>query len=349
MPSSRFFTRTIMIAAAVTVGLLPASPNARGTDGLGTDALGSDALGSEVGLIEPGTELVVRQERCSCDSVRCTCDGGCWETACCETPIERYRKSFYQGSELLGGYLVDTGDQAGGMDQTFEEARVSFGLPLGSMDNILGFRPYFRADHLRGPTAIDLPGTLYNTGVSILNQKKWSDRWSTTLVLAPSVRSDFTTSEDAFRLFGLALLNWQCRRDLSLSFGVVYFDRADFRLLPAVGASWTPTPRWKIDATMPRPRIARRIWKDGGNAEGWAYFGGMIGGNTWAVTRLSGQRDELTIRDLRLLFGYEVIRQGNRGCFVEGGLAMDRTIEYERQDIEIELDSGVFVQAGWQF
>jgi hypothetical protein len=145
------------------------------------------------------------------------------------------------------------------------------------------------------------------------------------------------------------MMNWQARSDLSLSLGVVYFDRADFRLLPAVGASWTPTPRWRIDATMPRPRIARRLWKQGGQAEGWAYFGGMIGGNTWAVSRDSGKTDELTLRDLRVLFGYEVLRNGNRGLYLESGYAFDRKIEYERQDIDISLDAGLFLVAGWKF
>lgn len=188
-----------------------------------------------------------------------------------------------------------------------------------------------------------------NTGVSIFNQCQWSDTCSTTLLLTPSVRSDFKTQRRAFRLFGLALWNWQCRDDLKFSLGAVYFDRADFQLLPAFGFSWTPTPQWRIDATMPRPSIARRLWKDVGNAEGWAFFGGSIGGTTWAVTHDSGLDDELTLRDFRMLLGYEEIRAGNHGRFVEGGFAFGRTIEYERQDIEIDLDSGFFAHAGWRF
>ena len=267
----------------------------------------------------------------------------------CETPIERYRKSFCQGAEVLGGYLFDTGDQNGGMDQSFEEVRANFGLPLGSMDNLLGFRPYFRADHLKGPITLDVPATLYNTGLNILHQKKWNEKFSSTVVVTPSVRSDFTTSDNAFRLFGLALMNWECHPDLTVSLGVVYFDRADFNFLPAFGAVWNPSPTWKIDATMPRPRIFHRMWKEGGNAEGWAYLGGKIGGNTWGVSRASGVTDELTIRDFRVFGGYEVIKPGNRGFFIEGGWAFGRTVEYETADIEIDLDSAFFLDAGLRF
>ena len=35
------------------------------------------------------------------------------------------------------------------MNQAFEEVRADFGIPLGSMDNLIGLRPYFRADQLR--------------------------------------------------------------------------------------------------------------------------------------------------------------------------------------------------------
>lgn len=266
-----------------------------------------------------------------------------------EVPIDRFRRSFYQGAEVLGGYLWDTGDAAGGLDQTFEEARVSFGLPLGSMDNILGIRPFFRAEHLNGPTAIDLPETLYSTGVALLNQIKWSEKISTTVVVAPAVRSDFRTSENSVRIFGLGLVNWKPQDNLTLSVGAVFFDRNDVSVLPAIGIVYLPRPWWKIDATMPRPRIARRIWKQGGEAEAWAYLGGRLGGNTWVVKRDTGLNDELTLRDFQILGGYEVMRKGNRGLFIEGGYAFGRSIEYEVQDIEIDLDDGVFIQAGWQF
>lgn len=267
----------------------------------------------------------------------------------CETPIERYRKSFCQGAELRGGYLFDLGDAEGGMNQAFEEVRADFGIPLGSMDNLIGLRPYFRADQLQSLNSLDVPTALYNTGLNILHQRKWNPVFSSTVVVTPSIRSDFTTSSNAFRVFGLALMNWKCRSDLTLSLGAVYFDRADFNLLPAFGVVWTPTPEWKIDATMPRPRIFHRLWKQGGEAEGWAYLGGSIGGNTWAVTRESGLTDELTIRDFRFMGGYEVIEKGNRGHFVEAGLAFGRTVEYERQDIELDLDAGLYLDAGIKF
>jgi len=266
-----------------------------------------------------------------------------------EIPIERFRKSFYQGAELAAGYLSDSGNQAGGLDLTYQEARASFGIPLGSLDNLLALSPYLRTDQLHGPRTIDAPETLYDTGVTLFNRKQWSDRFSHTLMLTPSVRSDFRTSKNAFRLFGLALWNWQKHPDLSLSLGAVYLGRSDLPPLPAFGFSWTPKPTWRLDAVMPRPRLSHRLWKDGGNAEGWVYIGGTLGGNTWAVRRNNGSDDELTISDLRLLFGYEEIRRGNRGLFAEAGYSFNRSIEYEASEEEVDLDDGLFIQAGWKF
>lgn len=276
-----------------------------------------------------------------------------------ETELENFRRGVFQGGELLGGFLADGSGApvgpgtTGGLDETFWEVRLSTGIPLGSLDNLLGVRPFFRADHLSGLSGIDAPETLYSTGVTLFHRKKWNERISTMVIATPSVRSDFTTSDNAFRLFGLGLVNWQCRDDLSLSLGAVYFDRSDLGVLPAVGLSWTPTPEWKIDLMMPRPQINRRLWVDPGQAEGWVFVGGSIGGNTWAVTReggvRDGQSDELTVNGLRVFGGYETLVTGNRGWGVEVGYVFNRSIEYERQAIEFDLHDAVFVEASWKF
>ncbi|WP_283434318.1 hypothetical protein [Neorhodopirellula lusitana] len=266
-----------------------------------------------------------------------------------EVPVERFRRSFYQGSEISGGHVQGLGDRAGGLNQTYLEARVAVGVPLGSLENILAVSPFFRTDLLDGPTAIDVPETLYSTGVTLLQRKQWTEKLSTMVLLTPAVRSDFTTSENAFRLLGLGVVNWQVSTDWNVSLGAVYFDRSDLGVLPVIGATWTPRPWCKLDLTMPRPRLSYRTWKQGALAEAWAYVGGQLGGNTWAVSRDDGSHDELTVGELRLLFGYEVIQQGNRGLQIEGGYAFNRSIEYEHQDIEIDLDDAIFLQAGWKF
>lgn len=269
-------------------------------------------------------------------------------------PIERFRRGFFQGVELAGGALLDTGSRLGGLDQSYWEASASFGVPLGSFTNILAVSPFFRADHLAGPTELALPETLYSTGVNLFHRKEWTPRISTTVLLAPSVRSDFTTSQNAFRLFGLGLINYQSSPSLKWSLGAVYFDRADLGVLPAVGLTWTPREDLEFEFLMPRPRFRKRLWRTDDQAEAWLYAGASIGGNTWAISQDVGasdtiQLEELTLSGLRSFVGYEVIRAGNRGLRVEGGIVFRRDIELEQQALRYKLDNALFVEAAWKF
>ena len=266
-----------------------------------------------------------------------------------EVPIERFRRSFFQGAHWRSGYWLGLGDRLGGLDITLSEVGLSFGVPLGSMDHVLAMQPYFQASHFNGPSALDVPGTLYDTGVRFLVRSKWTPLVSTTVLVSPSVRSDFHTSTDATRVFGLGLVNWQANPAWRYSVGAVYLDREDVRILPAVGFVWTPTPQWKVDGMFPRPRIAKRLCKNGPLEERWAYLGGTFGGNSWSVQRAAGGDDQLTLQEFGLLAGYEVIRAGNRGLVLELGYGFARSLEYASDQIERDLDDALFASLVWKF
>lgn len=267
----------------------------------------------------------------------------------CDKPIVRFRKSFYQGVSTSFGYVHD--DPATGMSVTTLDGSANFAMPImGDMDNLLSFTPYIRTDMLDAAAVFDVPDQLFDTGFKVFWRKVIDDRWSSMVLFTPSYRSDFQSSDGAFRIFGMGLLVWQCVPDkLSLSGGVVHTGRADFPVLPAIGLIWTPTPEWKFDVQFPSPRISRRVMKDGQNSETWAYLSGVFGGNTWAVERPSGTEDELTIRDLRLVIGLEQLLPENRGLFIETGYVFNRSVEYERIPSERELDSAIMLRGGISF
>ena len=261
-----------------------------------------------------------------------------------EQPVERFKKGFFQQLQFKGGYLGsgDSDDLAIG----YSEALVAVGVPLGSLENILGVAPKFRVDFLDGPSDLDLPSQLYTTGVNLLWRKQIHDRWGLMAIASPAVRSDFEATENTVRVFALGLASWQWIPDrLELSFGAVYLDRNDIPLLPALGLKARPTPSWLIDVMFPRPRVAYRFLKDGPRSELWGYFGGTIGGNTWAVLR-DGVNDELTIRDYRLLLGAEVIADGGSGGFIEIGIALGRELEYQVLDQKYDFGDAFLVNAG---
>ncbi len=265
-----------------------------------------------------------------------------------EEPVPRFKKQAIQRISFAGGLVAATQD--GDLNASYFETAIRTGIPLGSFENILGVTPSFRVHWIDSAADLDVPSELYNTGVEFFHLRPISERWKVLAILRPAIRSDFTTSENAFRIFGLGLMIWDWIPDrLSLSVGAVYLDRADLPLLPALGLIWTPRSQSRLELQFPRSRFAHRINKNGAASETWTYLSVGIGGNTWAVTRQSGEPDELSLRDIRLVFGLEKIVAGGGGWFVEAGYAFDRSIEYESDDTEIPISDGIILMGGWAY
>ncbi len=265
-----------------------------------------------------------------------------------EPKLERYKKSFLQKVSVSTGWL--SGGSGSRLDSNFVELSLETAIPLGSFERIMGVTPVFRTDDINAAPGIDVPGELHQAGVSFYIPHKVNDRWSAMAIVSPSVRSDFTTSDNALRIFGLALLTWQAKPDkLAVSFGAVYPDRADLPILPAIGLKWTPNPQTIYDIRFPESRFSWRLAKDSYRSETWMYLSGGLGGNTWAVTRADGTHDELSLKDLRLLFGLEHLLDGGGRLFAESGLAFHRTLEYEATEFEQSFGNAVIIQAGLSY
>lgn len=261
-------------------------------------------------------------------------------------PISRFRKGFFQGGQFSSAQVGAGSDLA----TTTMELNGGFAVPLGSFDNLLAVTPTFRADLIQTEQDIDVPTALYETGVRFFHRKELSDVLSTTLLVSPLIRSDFTTSDNAVRIFGLALLSWEAvPAELTLSGGAVFLGRDDLPVLPAVGLRWTPEPRWRLDLQFPQPRLSYLISKHGSNSEQWIYLGGALGGSTWAVTRDSGESDDLTLRDYRFVVGVEQLLAENRGGFLEIGWVFGRSMEYTNSSYEQEFDDSFVLRAGLSF
>lgn len=262
-----------------------------------------------------------------------------------EETLDRYKRGFLQKASVSTGWL--SGGSGSRLNSNFVELSLETAIPLGSFERIIGLTPSFRTDYIDAGPGVDSPSELHQAGVSFYVPHKINDRWSAMAIVSPSVRSDFTTSDNAFRIFGLALLTWEAKPDrLSVSFGAVYPDRADLPILPAFGLKWTPNPQTVYDIRFPESRFSWRLAKDGCRSETWMYLSGGFGGNTWAVTRADGSHDELSLKDLRLLFGVEHLLDGGSRLFAESGVAFNRTLEYEATEFEQSFGNAVVIQAG---
>jgi hypothetical protein len=265
-----------------------------------------------------------------------------------EIELARYKKQALQSISVSGGGIFEFGQRE--LNSSYLDVGIGTGIPMGSFDNILGVTPRFRVDWIDAAPGIDIPSHLYEFELQFFYRRPIRDRLSLLTIVSPSIRSDLTTDDKAFRVFALGLLNWECIPDrLMVSGGAVVLGRADLPVLPAVGVVWTPNRSTKLDLRFPLTKFSYRLIKDGGRQEIWAYLSGGIGGNTWAVTRASDQTDELSLRDYRLTLGLERLVDGGGGCFAEFGVALGRRLEYERDDTEIKFDDAAIVRAGWRY
>lgn len=313
---------------------------------IGFGGQGQDAFDATAGPEDGSTDRTLEPVGFTQDEI-CV-EESCEQLADCETPLVRHRNGFVQGAQVSYGSIGD--DPATGIVVRTIETSAGFAIPLGSLDNVISITPYFRADLLEAAAIFDVPDSLYDTGVKMFWRRPISERLGSMILVTPSVRSDFQTSENAFRLFGLGLLTWQwVPKTLSVSGGVVYTGREDYPVLPAMGLLWTPSPRWKYDIQFPSPRISYRLAKSGCNHETWGYLGGVFGGNTWAVKRAGGVSDELTLSDLRLVLGLEHLQPQNRSVFVEAGYIFNRSVEYTNIAFQQDLDAALMLRMGLSF
>ncbi|MGB0599478.1 MAG: hypothetical protein ACPGLY_22575 [Rubripirellula sp.] len=265
-----------------------------------------------------------------------------------ELELKRFKKQALQSVSFSAGGLFEFDEQQ--LNTSFLDVGIGSGIPLGSFDNIVAVTPRFRIDWIDAAAGLEIPDHLYEFELQFFYRRPIRDRLSFLTIVSPSIRSDLTTSSNAFRVFALGLFNWECVPDrLTLSLGAVMLGRADLPVLPAVGIVWTPNCWTKFDLRFPLTKLSFRLAKNGGQSETWAYASGGIGGNTWAVTRNIGQTDELSLRDYRFSFGVERLVDGGGGCFLEAGIALGRRLEYERDTTEIEFDDAALIRGGWRY
>lgn len=210
--------------------------------------------------------------------------------------------------------------------------------------------PGFSAHAFNGPVTTDLPATLYDNWLEFRWLKKWNDRWSSDIVVSPSLFTDYDNmSDDAFRITGRAIALYTASPEWQWAFGAIYLDRDDIRAMPAAGAIWTPNDDWKVEVLFPRPRIMRKLSGSDDEKTRWAYLGGEFGGNTYAIERPGMVRDVVTYSVLRMYLGYEVKRAKGFSPRVELGWSFNRSLEYQSGVGDMDLPATAMLRIGGGF
>jgi hypothetical protein len=242
--------------------------------------------------------------------------------------LSSFKNGFFQKFSLSATWLAgEPSTTKLGIVET--ESFITVAVPFPTTEWPLLITPYLQVRSLSGPTTPELPATLYETYVDFLWVPRISPSLLGILALTPSLYSDFeAASDDGFRFAGKGLVRWDIRDEqLQLLAGVLYLNREDIRVLPAGGIIWRPSPEYDLEFIFPRPKLARRLsFTD--SSEDWLYVAGEFGGNSFAVSTTAGVRDTVTLRDWRVMAGWERRRNGGAGMRVEAGYVFSRSVEF---------------------
>ena len=215
---------------------------------------------------------------------------------------------------------------------------------------LLQINPRTSWHFLDGPDFTDVPNNLYEYAIDFSLFLPLNSQWSFLGGVAPGLFTDnHNTSSDAYRVMGRALFLYKQSEYTKWAFGIVYLDRDDVSILPAVGVTYSPAayPNLVFDIMFPKPKISYSYFKDG-DSERTIYLGGEFGGGTWAIQRSGGTEDVLTYGDLKLALGMEHQLSASRSWFVEAAYVFNRDLEFTSGG-EFELDDTGMIRAGIMF
>lgn len=251
--------------------------------------------------------------------------------------------------KLIFNYTwITPGSTTRGFGDNELELKTILAFPIPSRKAPLVVTPGFAVHYLEGPLSPDLPPRVYDAYAQFRWRKRLNPRWAIDLAVTPGVYSDFRQgSDDALRISGHGGAMWTITSNFKLIGGVAYLDRPDLPFLPFGGILWTPHEDLRFELTAPRPKIAQRLHWAGTHHEAiedWVYLAGQYGGGDWAVLRDSGETDELSYRDFRVILGLERKNLQGLDYSLEIGYLFGRRIEFTSDTPAFTPEDGMMLR-----
>lgn len=188
-----------------------------------------------------------------------------------------------------------------------------------------------------GINAPDMPPRLFDLQSAYHVRKRFGLNTMLDVKLGVGVFTDFEGSaRKGVRFPGHVVGYNELTSNLVSLLGIEILDRDDISVLPVVGLVWRPHEELIFECVFPRPRMAMRVSDDSA-----MYIGGELGGGTWAIQRDNNSNDNVTYRDLRVVWGIEEFGADSDSS-MEIGWAFERELEYRSGLGNTELD-GAFI------
>ena len=201
------------------------------------------------------------------------------------------------------------------------------------------------------PILLDLPSRVFGAYLNAGWRPQFTPVFGGEVDFRVGVYSDFSTvSSDSVRFTGTGLGVIRLNPAWAAKLGVTYLDRADIKILPAIGLLWTPNPQTRWDIFFPEPKLAK-YWTTVQNTEVWWYIGAEYGRGSWTAENLNGVpgSTRFDLNDIRVYLGVDWNNLNRYSGFFEVGFVFERRIYYVTNAIELKLDNTFMLSAGFAF
>lgn len=250
---------------------------------------------------------------------------------------------------------ISADDQSNSLGINDSDISLLFQIPrfLGSTQPLY-IVPSFSIHLWDGPknSTADLPASAYSAFLDFGWETDPLRTFGLELGTRVGVFSDFNTfNGDSLRILGKALGRVRLTPTATARAGAFWVDRNRIKLVPAGGILWVPNADTRFDLFFPEPKLSHYL-ATVGKADMWWYATGYFGGGAWTVQRAAGGSDSIDINDLRVALGLEwgrneLLRQGHRFAFFEGGYVFNRELIYRyRPQDTIDLEDSFMLRAG---
>ncbi len=234
--------------------------------------------------------------------------------------------------QRLESYLIPNADvSGGGAAGSYDELGVNYDLvhTRPFMPGwILRKTAQFRWRSWDGPRGgVGLPGSGFRFGEDIEIQTPGGGPYTVSLGITPSINTDLNRNMtwNAFQLDGRGIVWWQLDSYWSFGLGAMYWDRVDNRVLPTGGLVYRDD-FWEWRMTFPEAEIRLFLGNESMWSK-WIYFRAKYNIEAYEGVGAGGVQGEFEFEDWQLTGGFQM-DAGYYRWFVEGGLILDREIDY---------------------
>gem|GEM_PF-1879094 len=244
------------------------------------------------------------------------------------------------------------GDNGFGMDEIDIRMQLAFPCRFVPNNGLPGFFYVAPAMSLvwwngpvSDPNSPGMPPNVFGAFLDFGLQPQFNEQFSLNAWGRVGVFSDFEkVTSDAVRYQGRLEGIYSVSRQLDIHAGVIYYGRANIKLLPTAGIVFAPDENWLLRLVFPDFKIQRRIWKSA-QADWWGYVRLDYSGGSWSISSYPGLTD---YNDIRLGAGIEFASPRRIGGYVEFGGSFDRELYYGGQR-QADLPSVIYLKTGVLF